>query len=331
MISLRQPGRSPLVRAIARVLILALGATLTPLDLSASIPSGTSELTRSAFGELLAHTGADPQPYAFTGEPLDLNSGWQYHRARWMDPSVGRFVSEDPLLGRVTDPPSLHRHLYAHGSPLDRIDPSGEETLVVSNQAAAMIATLAVASLAALHAARTTSAEGLVEATTGAAVSAFELGSYAVQRAVAEAEIAVGAIQRSLHDLIEEAKERVQATYRTVTRAVSPKVVPIPAAIIPAVADHVAAAQLSHPIQLTRTDRAQARINRRNALRYHTRAGTLQSLDEYPFASSLQGGFGASVRPVPLRENRVQGGIIAASYVLQGITPGVDFFVVVIP
>ena len=46
----------------------------------------TDGYTYSAFGELLAHTGTDSQPYAFTGEPLDPNSGWQYHRARWMDP-----------------------------------------------------------------------------------------------------------------------------------------------------------------------------------------------------------------------------------------------------
>jgi uncharacterized protein RhaS with RHS repeats len=42
----------------------------------------TDSYTHTAFGELLEHIGADPQPYAFTGEPLDPNIGWQYHRAR---------------------------------------------------------------------------------------------------------------------------------------------------------------------------------------------------------------------------------------------------------
>ena len=43
---------------------------------------------RLGFGELLAHSGNDPQPYAFTGEPYDLNVGFAYHRQRWLDPSA---------------------------------------------------------------------------------------------------------------------------------------------------------------------------------------------------------------------------------------------------
>ena len=79
----------------------------------------------SAFGELLSHTGSDPQPYAFTGEPLGPNSGWQYHRARWFLPQVGRFASLDSHAGPLEDPPSLHRYLYAKADPLLLVDPSG--------------------------------------------------------------------------------------------------------------------------------------------------------------------------------------------------------------
>jgi hypothetical protein len=125
MLSLRKPGRGPLARATARALIAALLLGLLPSHTIASTTSpavparlylgnfqrpllrvagevlprmavvawGPAILAKSAFGELLAHTGQDPQPYAFTGEPLDPNSGFQYHRARWMDPSVGRLAS----------------------------------------------------------------------------------------------------------------------------------------------------------------------------------------------------------------------------------------------
>jgi len=86
----------------------------------------TDGYTYSAFGELLVHTGSDPQPYAFTGEPLDPNSGFQYHRARWMDPAVGRFVGVDPWAGSPFDPPTLHRYLYVRSDPANRVDPSGE-------------------------------------------------------------------------------------------------------------------------------------------------------------------------------------------------------------
>ena len=55
------------------------------------------------------------------------------------------------------------------------------------------------------------------------------------------------------------------------------------------------------------------------------------SWDEYPFASTIQGGAGASVHAVPARENLVQGGIIAASYYLEDINVGDSFWAVVVP
>jgi RHS repeat-associated protein len=85
----------------------------------------TDGYTYSAFGELLAHTGSDPQPYAFTGEPLDPNSGFQYHRARWMYPHTGRFASTDPWNGGASEPRTLHKYMYAGDNPINSIDPTG--------------------------------------------------------------------------------------------------------------------------------------------------------------------------------------------------------------
>jgi RHS repeat-associated protein len=125
---LRAPSRSPLAQLIARVLVVALVAAAIPVDATASLPVGeVSKLTKSAFGELLGHTGTDPQPYAFTGEPYDPNVGFQYHRARWMDSRVGRFLGVDPFSGYPTVPSSLHKYLYGAADPLNMIDPSGLE------------------------------------------------------------------------------------------------------------------------------------------------------------------------------------------------------------
>lgn len=85
----------------------------------------TDQYAYSAFGELLSHTGSDPNPYQFAGEPLDPNSGFYYNRARWLDTRVGRFISSDPLDGVPNDPASLHRYLYAHADPVNRVDPTG--------------------------------------------------------------------------------------------------------------------------------------------------------------------------------------------------------------
>ena len=63
----------------------------------------TDGYTYDAFGTLLAHSGTDPQPYAFTGEPYDPNIGFQYHRARWMDPRVGRVHWRRSVRGSTRD------------------------------------------------------------------------------------------------------------------------------------------------------------------------------------------------------------------------------------
>jgi RHS repeat-associated protein len=120
-----------------------LGSIRRLTDEGANITDG---YTYTAFGELLAHTGTDPQPYAFTGEPLDPNSGWQYHRARWMDPRVGRFAGVDPWEGMEHDPVSLHRYLYAEMNPVGSSDPSGRYTLTQLTIAGGIIGALAGAS-----------------------------------------------------------------------------------------------------------------------------------------------------------------------------------------
>ncbi len=47
--------------------------------------------------------------------------------ARWMNPSTGRFHTMDTFEGRQTDPPSLHKYLYAEANPVENSDPSGLE------------------------------------------------------------------------------------------------------------------------------------------------------------------------------------------------------------
>jgi RHS repeat-associated protein len=121
----------------------------------------TDGYTYTAFGELLAHTGSDPQPYAFTGEPLDPNSGWQYHRARWIDLRAGRFSSIDPWEGDTADPSTLHRYLYAAGDPLDRLDPSGRWNLQTSLTTVSSIVTVVAMSLPRITSALLTVAQTL--------------------------------------------------------------------------------------------------------------------------------------------------------------------------
>ncbi len=49
-----------------------------------------------------------------------------YLRARYYDPSNGRFNRLDPFAGNANDPQSLHKYVYAHNDPVQGIDPTGQ-------------------------------------------------------------------------------------------------------------------------------------------------------------------------------------------------------------
>ncbi|PVW04881.1 hypothetical protein DEA06_08975 [Microbacterium sp. Gd 4-13] len=54
-------------------------------------------------------------------------------------------------------------------------------------------------------------------------------------------------------------------------------------------------------------------------------AGAGRSLDEYPFASTAQGGSGAYVGAVPVAEQSYQGGVLGGFYRSNKIAPGDEF------
>jgi len=78
-----------------------------------------------AFGEVDYQLGTVPNNYLFTGEQYDNNVGFYYLRARFYNPSNGRFVNMDTFAGMQFEPITLHKYLYANGNPSNIIDPSG--------------------------------------------------------------------------------------------------------------------------------------------------------------------------------------------------------------
>ena len=68
---------------------------------------------------------ASKNRFAFTGYLWDQETSLFFAKARFYDPEVGRFTSQDSFLGQVDDPPSLHRYFYANANPGRFIDPTG--------------------------------------------------------------------------------------------------------------------------------------------------------------------------------------------------------------
>ncbi len=68
--------------------------------------------------------------HLYSGEQTDALTGMQYLRARYYDPSTGRFNRVDPFAGNTQGPQSLHKYAYAHANPVMGVDPSGRVTLL---------------------------------------------------------------------------------------------------------------------------------------------------------------------------------------------------------
>ena len=90
-------------------------------SLSNSSGALASTYVYDSFGRLLASSGTITNPYRFTGRELDSETGVYYYRARYYDPSLGRFISEDP----IQFDGGTNFYAYAGNDPLNLIDPTG--------------------------------------------------------------------------------------------------------------------------------------------------------------------------------------------------------------
>lgn len=93
--------------------------------LSDGVGALSDTFQRDAFGVRGAVEGQSTQPFDFTGELRDGETGFLYLRARMYDPFTGRFISRDPLAGLARAPATLNRYVYAGNNPVNRRDPSG--------------------------------------------------------------------------------------------------------------------------------------------------------------------------------------------------------------
>ena len=82
--------------------------------------------TYSPFGMLVDSEGDASTSQHYTGEYQEADTGLVYLRARWYDPSTGRFLSRDPFPGLAALPQTQHPYVYVGNNPINLTDPSGE-------------------------------------------------------------------------------------------------------------------------------------------------------------------------------------------------------------
>jgi len=76
------------------------------------------------FGSILSNQGDLSISYGFDGEWADATR-LTHLRARYYDPSKGRFLTKDPLQGFLSVPQTLNLYSYTRNNPVNRNDPSG--------------------------------------------------------------------------------------------------------------------------------------------------------------------------------------------------------------
>jgi RHS repeat-associated protein len=84
--------------------------------------------TYDAFGNISASTGSTGNSYTYTGRDVDSETGLRYYRARYYNPQIGEFISEDPLRFSA----GADFYSYVRNSPMNLSDPTGQNIICPS-------------------------------------------------------------------------------------------------------------------------------------------------------------------------------------------------------
>ncbi|HZZ82235.1 MAG TPA: RHS repeat-associated core domain-containing protein, partial [Gemmataceae bacterium] len=95
-------------------------------DIADSSGAVVDHISYNSFGQIVAETNPTIGfLYGYAGNAYDPETGMQYDRARYYDPGIGRFISQDPIAFSGGDT-NLYR--YVGNNPVNAIDPTGLTT-----------------------------------------------------------------------------------------------------------------------------------------------------------------------------------------------------------
>ncbi len=98
-----------------------LGSTAALTDQSGAV---VEQLSYDSFGN---NGGSTRTRFTYTGRERDSDTGMLYYRARFYDPQLGRFISEDPI--GLAD--GINSYAYAKNSPPNGTDPLGLYVIMI--------------------------------------------------------------------------------------------------------------------------------------------------------------------------------------------------------
>ena len=98
------------------------GNVVQLLDESGNV---TKTYEYDSFGNEVKPEKKDENPYRYCGEYYDKETEEVYLRARYYQPSVGRFITRDTYTGESDESLSLHLYTYCENDSVNAWDPSG--------------------------------------------------------------------------------------------------------------------------------------------------------------------------------------------------------------
>jgi len=93
-------------------------------SLSNSAASLANTYTYDSFGNLTASAGTLTNPFQFAGREFDPETSNYYNRLRYLNPNIGRFMSED----RIGFQGGINFYDYTRNNPLILTDPLGKSS-----------------------------------------------------------------------------------------------------------------------------------------------------------------------------------------------------------
>ena len=101
-----------------------LGSTALVTDDAGDL---VSEIHYKPYGEVIRSASSGPDSFRkkYTGQEEDPETSLMYYNARYYDPAIGRFISQDSMVDPGAGSQGFNRYMYVGGNPVMGTDPSG--------------------------------------------------------------------------------------------------------------------------------------------------------------------------------------------------------------
>jgi RHS repeat-associated protein len=274
--------------------------------------------------------GFDPSvaltEFLYSGEQFDSKIGQQYLRARYYDPTTGRFNRLDPFFGNLNDPQSLHKYTYVHNNPIIFNDPTGLEGAAIGgvlqrfhgsfslkdfrmsyNEAVIVTGAVVIGNLFVLGSSYNLSLSHLIESLFASATVTGATAVYVSLSGTAKA------IENALKIAYEAAQEAIKKIIKNL-----PPIYFVPELFTPVIYDNTVTWLTENPtlyVLSYQPCRDTAVANRREVTKGLGPAKIGYQWDEYPYASTNESNpMVSKTAQVPQRENSMQGGYLRGFY-----------------